>query len=92
MALQQLGQRRLLEGAVPVSGGLQSQARRDLLRKAAVAGILVPVVTSILAPRGAAAASCRAKGQSCLTTSQCCPGLTCLTIGLICGVPSSGNG
>ena len=52
-----------------------STARRDLIRKIGLtAAIVLPiVVTSVLIPSPAAAASCASFGQSC-ATKPCCPG------------------
>jgi hypothetical protein len=61
-------------------GGVLS--RRQLLRKvaigAAVATVVLPLVTSIVAPSAQAAASCQTLNASCIPgVKPCCPGLTC---------------
>ena len=56
-------------------------SRRQLLRKvaigAAAAVVVMPIVTSIVAPSAEAAASCQALNADCTGGKPCCPGLTC---------------
>jgi len=63
-------------------------SRRQLLRKvaigAAAAAIAVPMVTSIVAPRADAAASCQALNASCSASKPCCAGCTCNATTLKC--------
>jgi len=92
LALRQLGERRLLEGTNPAPAGLASHSRRDLFRKAAAAGVLIPLVTSIMVPEASAQATCRDKGGACTTNAQCCPGLICDPALLTCRVPGGGSG
>lgn len=51
-------------------------SRRELVRKigigALAAGVVLPLVTSIVAPTPAYAQSCRANGTPCATSAQCC--------------------
>jgi Coenzyme PQQ synthesis protein D (PqqD) len=69
LTLQRLFRARLLEGP-PVSPP-PDLVRRDCLKRAALLGGLA--VVSLVAPTPAAAASCRALGQPCTHSSQCCP-------------------
>jgi hypothetical protein len=62
-----------------------SHGRRQLIRGLGfAAAVALPiVVTSVLIPSPAAAASCASIGHSC-ATKPCCPGLNCL-VSLLCG-------
>lgn len=77
-------------GVVPIS-------RRSLLKKAGVAALAIPVITTIAAPPAAAQASvCGVQGTSCTTNTQCCTGLTCTkdagqTTG-VCGTCTTAGG
>jgi hypothetical protein len=63
MALAQLGEARLLESAPPPSASEPGLARRDaMLRVGLGAAVLLPLVTSILAPAPAEAAATCAEG------------------------------
>src|SRR5690242_7550808 len=72
VALEDLWKRQLLEGeAAPVREG--SMSRSTVLKRAAVvAAVSVPVVTSIVAPTAAHAASFIACGQACTPTGTPC--------------------
>jgi hypothetical protein len=71
--IEQLTKARLVEGDGSSAGKL---SRREALRRIGIAAaIALPVVTSIIAPRAAEAGTCRASGQSCTSSLQCCSGL-----------------
>ncbi|HVF92220.1 MAG TPA: PqqD family protein [Blastocatellia bacterium] len=54
----------------------ERMTRREAARKIGLAALVgLPLVTSILTPTVAQAASCRAGGQPCGTSVQCCSGL-----------------
>jgi hypothetical protein len=73
--LRQLSKRRLLAQRLSPGAGL---SRRDVLRRAGVAAALaLPVVSSILAPTAAEAATCVGNGQSCASV-PCCAGCACI--------------
>jgi hypothetical protein len=75
MALRQLQKSGLLLGRILSSKQKNTLSRRALVKKMGVAGALaLPVVTSILVPTAAQAASCLANGKLCMTNSQCCSG------------------
>lgn len=78
LALQRLESAHLLREKLPARP--QAVTRRALARRLGLAGglsLLLPVVTSIVAPTPAlAAASCRPSGVPCTTGTQCCSG-TC---------------
>ena len=81
-ALEQLSRSHLLQESVPAKAGPASMSRRTFLRKAAVIGgisIMAPVVSSVLAPLPAQAASgnpanssCFPIGSPCAADFQCC--------------------
>jgi len=82
-ALEDLWKRQLLMGD-PAPARERTMSRGQLVRRAAVvAAVSVPVVTSIVAPKAAQAASCVPTGQPCSATIPCCTtGQTCTTGGL----------
>jgi hypothetical protein len=50
--------------------------RRQMVRTLGLAAIVaVPLVTSIVAPTPAQAATCKAAGQACAAAAECCSGL-----------------
>ena len=81
LALDQLGRSHLLdEPRVPA--GLTGMNRRAMVRALGLAAVVaVPVVTSIVAPTPAQAATCKGQGAACSTAAECCPGLTQCTGG-----------
>jgi hypothetical protein len=76
LALDQLDRNNLLTNrpvAPPPPSGMN---RRDMVRALGLAALVaVPVVTSIVAPTPAQAATCLATGQTCSTSAQCCSGV-----------------
>lgn len=70
VALNRLGAAGLLEDA---ESGFAASRRRLLGRLGAAAAASLPVVTSLLVPEPAAAATCVPVGQPCSASSQCCP-------------------
>jgi hypothetical protein len=78
-ALAQLGRSHLLLRGAPAEPRL---GRREMLRRVGVAAAVVPVVTSIVAPRAADAqsAGCGAEGEPC-SGGTCCEDLTCVVPG-----------
>jgi len=72
LALNRLHRSRLME--TELEGGVLT--RREVIRRAGIAAaVALPVVTSILAPRAAEAATCLTTGTPCSSGSQCCSGL-----------------
>ena len=73
LALDRLAEAHLLvEPAVAV----ERLSRRIAIRRIGVAAaIALPLITSVVAPTAAQAASCRHAGQSCVTGAQCCSGI-----------------
>ena len=78
-ALSQLEKAQLLEKHLPRPINVVQISRRELMRRLGIAAaVALPLVTSIVAPTTAEAASgCLGAGQLCTSTAQCCPGLTC---------------
>ena len=76
LALEQLGRDRLLEEKVARPSALAGMSRRELIRRLGLAAaVSLPLVTSILAPTAAQAASCLPTGAACSAPAQCCSGL-----------------
>jgi hypothetical protein len=72
LALEELSKARLL---VEVEKPVRRTSRRDALRTLGIAGaIALPLVTSLVAPTPARAASCLANGKLCGNNLQCCSG------------------
>ena len=70
-----------LEGAGLLQDHLEAPprhlSRRQLMKRIAIGAVAIPVVTSIVAPTAAAAASgpCVPNGGSCASPGQCCSGV-----------------
>jgi len=71
LALDQLEQFKLLETPVNQPPHLSGMSRRQMIRLVGTAAIVVPVITSIVAPRPAQAQSLLAPGACCNGASQC---------------------
>jgi len=81
MALDQLQKSGLLLNQIPSLAERNVLSRRAAVRQMGTAAMLIlPVITSILVPTPAEAASpCRTLLQPCPQgTQQCCPGLVCV--------------
>lgn len=76
-AISQFAKDHLLESEMKVPAGmLQGMSRRQMVRTLGLAAVVaVPLVTSIVAPTPAQAATCRVSGTACTASSQCCSGL-----------------
>jgi hypothetical protein len=75
-ALSQLGKDNLLEQKTTPPAHFGGMNRRDMMRALGIAAVVaVPVVTSIVAPTPAQAATCFQSGASCTGSQQCCSGL-----------------
>ena len=80
MALDRLGQAHLLREKLDPAHRPARYSRRDMARRLGLAGglaVLLPAVTSVLAPTPAQAATCGGAGDNCITGPSCCPPLTC---------------
>ena len=72
LALNQLDRARLLEGKGS-SSAPPSISRRELLKRAGLAAaISLPLITSVMSPTPAQAATCTKSGQACSSSLQCC--------------------
>jgi hypothetical protein len=75
-ALLQLEKDHLLEQRIVPPAIIAGMNRRDMIRVLGLAAVVaVPVVTSIVAPTPAQAATCLSSGAGCATSAQCCSGL-----------------
>jgi hypothetical protein len=71
--LDQLEKAHLLEEPMSRVSNGKTISRREVMRRIGVgAAVALPLVTSIIAPRAAAAANCRTTGQACTANAQCC--------------------
>jgi len=75
-ALGQLSKDHLLEETLTPPALLSGMSRRDMVRVLGLAAVVaVPVVTSIVAPTPAQAATCLGSGAACTGGVQCCSGI-----------------
>ncbi|HLN99414.1 MAG TPA: PqqD family protein [Pyrinomonadaceae bacterium] len=76
LALEQIGRDHLLDQTLEWPKTVPRLSRREAFRRIGLgAAIALPVVISITAPTPAQAATCRASGSVCNTSSQCCSGI-----------------
>ena len=79
LALDELSKAGLL---VDAGHPVRRTSRRDAIRALGIAGaIALPLVTSLVAPTPARAASCLANGKACVSAAQCCSGKCGVTSG-----------
>jgi hypothetical protein len=87
-AIKQLEESRLLEASTskPIWAGL---SRREMVRTIGITAVALPIITSIVAPRAAQAATvapCQPRGFFCSppngTQGNCCAGSICNALGL----------
>jgi hypothetical protein len=62
----------------PYLRSLVSVSRRTMVRTLGIGLAAVPLITSIISPTPAEAATCLNSGQACSTSAECCSG-TCNT-------------
>lgn len=75
LALDQLGRNHLLEQRPVAPPAFAGMNRREMVRALGLAAVVgIPVVTSIVAPTPARAATCKGQGQACSSSLECCPG------------------
>ena len=76
-AVDQFSKDNLLEKSIePPAFIIAGMNRRQMVRTLGLAAVIaVPLVTSIVAPTPAQAATCIVTGQVCITSAQCCSGL-----------------
>jgi hypothetical protein len=76
LAIEALGRDHLLEERMQWPAALPRMTRREAVRRIGIgAAIAIPLVTSIIAPTPAQAATCTARCGSCSTGAQCCSGV-----------------
>lgn len=81
LALSQLEKAKLLDGPVQRSFTGTTPARREVIKRMGLIGgaaLLLPVITSIVAPTAVSAATCLASKATCTTSAECCSGV-CLS-------------
>ena len=72
LALEELSKARLL---IEAERPIRRTSRREAIRAIGIVGaIALPIVTSLVAPTPARAASCLANGKPCVSPVQCCSG------------------
>jgi Coenzyme PQQ synthesis protein D (PqqD) len=77
-ALRQLDQFNLLEEPIALPVKLAGISRRRMMRNLGLAAaVAVPLITSLVAPTAAEAATCLATGAPCSPTIACCSPLGC---------------
>ena len=75
-ALDQLSKDHLLEDNMLPPAVFVGMSRREMVRALGVAAVVaVPLVTSIVAPTPAQAATCLPTSAACTSSAQCCSGL-----------------
>ena len=75
LALDQLSKNHLLDERIQPPAVMAGINRRQMIRALGVAAVVaVPVVTSIVAPIPAQAATCVPVGSACTTSAECCSG------------------
>lgn len=76
LALEQLARDHLLEERPPRVADSRRVTRRELIRRLGLAAAAsLPLVTSVVAPTPAQAASCKQPGELCNSSVECCRGL-----------------
>lgn len=82
LALVDLGKAGLLEETGLFAA---EHTRREVLKRIAIGGaVALPLISSLLAPTVASAATCLADGEVCTTNAECCSGFCDLGAGGIC--------
>jgi Coenzyme PQQ synthesis protein D (PqqD) len=79
LALEELSKAHLL---IEAEKPLRRTSRREAIRAIGIAGaVALPLVTSLVAPTPARAASCLPNGRPCVSNAQCCSGRCGVTSG-----------
>lgn len=78
LALRQLEKLHLLEQPISLPSQFAGITRREMVRTLGIAAVVaVPLVTSIVSPTPAEAATCAGSGAVCGGGINCCPGRIC---------------
>jgi len=73
LAIGQLDQARLLEERITTRPGSGKISRREVIKRVGLAAaISVPLISSVISPTPAQAATCVAKNGACTSSLQCC--------------------
>lgn len=73
LALSQLSKNHLLEERIVQPAVMAGLNRRQMIRALGVAAVVsVPVITTIVAPTPAQAATCFQSGHACTSNAECC--------------------
>ncbi len=86
LGLEDLRKKDLLNEATMLSTQLNARgmSRREALRRIGIgAAIALPIISTIVAPTPAQAATCKGNGQPCSASADCCSGL--------CNPPTGGT-
>jgi hypothetical protein len=76
LALRQLATLHLLEQSVSLPPRFAGMSRRQMIRNLGLAAaVAVPLVTSIVAPTAAQAATCKHNNAACTIPTDCCSGV-----------------
>lgn len=76
LALEQLSKAQLLPPVVKRDAGKKPMTRREVIKRIGLgAAAAIPVVTSIVAPMAAQAATLKAPGATCSSPAECSSGL-----------------
>jgi hypothetical protein len=75
LGVEQLSKSHLLRDGAKLPQPKAGVSRREVMRRIGLAAaVALPVVTSIVAPKAAQAASCQPSGHACGNNAQCCSG------------------
>lgn len=81
LAVRQLEKAHLLEDGTAPRERAAWLSRRDVARKLGITALALPLVSSVLAPTAAQAATCVPCGQACnILTDTCCGACTCVVL------------
>ena len=79
VAVDKLASRHLMAEAERLTGR-SGPTRREVLRRIGIGvAVAIPVITSIVSPHAAQAATCLPSGATCSTSAQCCSGVCNIT-------------
>jgi len=79
VALDRLSRSGLVESAPQIA----SKRRRETLKRLAAAAVVLPAITTVLAPEPAQAQTCLGNMEACSMSSQCCSGC-CGLFSMVC--------
>ena len=71
-ALEELNKSKLLDQSYAVIAPKQTLSRRAVMRLGAATALTIPLISSVVAPTAAQAATCLPSGSGCALDSACC--------------------